>query len=78
MQANFNPNESKGELCKEDGVEKIDETLYRCLMYLTTTRPYINHVVSLLSRYWAGCFDDMRSTSCYRFSYGSRVFFMVL
>ncbi|RVW97393.1 Copia protein [Vitis vinifera] len=41
--------------CKEDGATKADERLYRtiigCLMYLTTTRPDIMNVVSLLSRY---------------------------
>ena len=41
--------------CKEDGVAKVDERLYKiiieCLMYLTATRPDIMNVVSLLSRY---------------------------
>ena len=45
----------KEKFCKEDGAEKVNEELYRsmigCLMYLTTTRPNIVHVVSLLSRY---------------------------
>ena len=107
------PMNQKEKLCKEGGVEKVDERLYMCLIgyliYLTTTRQDIKHVVSLLSRYmhcaseihfqsakrilryikgtldygvrfvqvknfnlhgysdsdWAGCVDDMRSTSSY-------------
>nr|CAN63433.1 hypothetical protein VITISV_033829 [Vitis vinifera] len=116
------PMNQKEKFCKEDSAKKVDEGLYRsmigCLMYLTTTRPDIMHVVSLLSRYmhcaseihfqatkrviryvkgtmdygikfsqvqsfnfhgfsnsdWAGCVDDMRSTSGYCFSFGSGVF----
>ncbi|KAL6348561.1 hypothetical protein AAG906_016071 [Vitis piasezkii] len=49
------PMNQKEKFCKEDGVEKVNEELYRsmigCLMYLTATRPDIVHVVSLLSRY---------------------------
>ncbi|WKA12871.1 hypothetical protein VitviT2T_030219 [Vitis vinifera] len=49
------PMNQKEKFCKENGVEKVNEELYRsmigCLMYLTTTRPDIVHVVSLLSRY---------------------------
>ena len=45
----------KKKLCKEDGANKVDEAIYRSLigylMYLTTTRPDIMHVVSLLSRF---------------------------
>jgi hypothetical protein len=55
VQTNINTNESKGEICKEDGVAKIDEKLYRtligCLMYLTATRPDIMNATSILSRY---------------------------
>jgi hypothetical protein len=32
VQTNINTNESKGEICKEDGVAKIDEKLYRTLI----------------------------------------------
>jgi hypothetical protein len=45
----------KEKFCKEDGANKVEEGVYRsligCLMYLTTTRPDIIHVVSLLSRF---------------------------
>lgn len=45
----------KEKLCKDDGAEQVDETLYRsligCLMYLTATRPDILYVVSVLSRF---------------------------
>lgn len=47
------PMNSKEKLCKEDGTEKIDQVYFRsligCLMYLTTTRPDILNVVSILS-----------------------------
>ena len=49
------PMNQNEKFCKEDGAAKADERLYRtiigCLMYLTTTRPDIMNVVSLLSRY---------------------------
>ena len=49
------PMNQKEKFCKEDGAEKADEGLFRsmigCLMYLTSTRPDIMYVVSLLSRY---------------------------
>jgi hypothetical protein len=49
------PMNLKEKLCKEDGADKVDEAIYRsligCLMYLTTTRPDIMHVISLLSRF---------------------------
>ena len=45
----------KEKFCKENGAEKANEGLFRsmigCLMYLTSTRPDIMYVVSLLSRY---------------------------
>lgn len=45
----------KEKFSKEDGTENVDEELYRsligCLMYLTTIRPDIMFVVSLLSRF---------------------------
>lgn len=45
----------KEKLCKDDGAEQVDETLYRsligCLMYLTATRPDILYAVSVLSRF---------------------------
>lgn len=45
----------KLKLCKEDGAENVNETDFRslvgCLMYLTATRPYILHAVSVLSRF---------------------------
>ncbi|CAL5403595.1 unnamed protein product [Camellia sinensis] len=45
----------KEKFSKDDGVDKVDEGLYRsltgCLMYLTATRPNIMHAVSLLSRF---------------------------
>ena len=45
----------KEKLCKDDGAERVDETLYKsligCLMYLTATRPDILHAVSVLSRF---------------------------
>ena len=116
------PMNQKEIFCKEDEAERVDERLYKsligCLMYLTTTRPDIMYVVSLLSRYmhcaskihfqaakkilryvkgtidygirfsqvksfnplgyydsdWAGCVDDMRSTSGYCFTLGSGMF----
>ena len=49
------PMNQKEKFCKEDGVDKVNEEVYRsmigCLMYLTTTWPDIVHVVSLISRY---------------------------
>ncbi|KAL0537524.1 hypothetical protein IC582_026502 [Cucumis melo] len=43
----------KEKLCKEDGVDKVDEGYFRsligCLMYLTATRPDILNFVSILS-----------------------------
>jgi hypothetical protein len=49
------PMNLKEKFYKEDRADKVDETIYRsligCLMYLTTTRPDIMHVVSLLSRF---------------------------
>ncbi|KAH9657443.1 Integrase catalytic domain-containing protein [Citrus sinensis] len=72
------PMNQKNKFCKEDGAKKVDERLYRsligCLMCLTATRPDIMHAVSLLSSDWAGCVDDMRSTSGYCFSFGSGIF----
>jgi hypothetical protein len=45
----------KEKLCKDDGTEQVDETLYRsligCLMYLTATRPDILYAVNVLSRF---------------------------
>lgn len=50
-----NPMCQKENLCKENGEEQVDETLYisliGCLMYLTATRPNILYVVSILSRF---------------------------
>lgn len=49
------PMNQKEKFFKEDGVEKMDEKLYRsligCLMYLSATRLDILHEVNLLSRY---------------------------
>ncbi|KAA3481349.1 Retrovirus-related Pol polyprotein from transposon TNT 1-94 [Gossypium australe] len=49
------PMDQKEKISKENGVEKVDDKLYRslivCLMYLIATRPDIMYVVSLLSRY---------------------------
>ncbi|KAL0547185.1 hypothetical protein IC582_017113 [Cucumis melo] len=49
------PMNQKEKLCKEDGADKVDEGYFRsligCLMYLTTTRPDILNVVSILSRF---------------------------
>jgi hypothetical protein len=48
----------KEKLSKNDGADKVDEGYFRsmigCLMYLTTTRPDILFVVSLLSRFMHG------------------------
>jgi len=53
--ATSTPMNQKEKLCKDDGADKIDEGYFRsiigCLMYLTTTRPNILFVVSLLSRF---------------------------
>ncbi|RVW24361.1 Copia protein [Vitis vinifera] len=87
------PMNQKKKFCKEDGAEKADEGLFRsmigCLMYLTSTRPDIMYVVSLLSKFsqvknfvlhgysdsdWTGCVDDMQSTSGYCFSFVSGIF----
>ena len=120
--ATSTPMNQKEKLCKDDGADKIDEGYFRsiigCLMYLTTTRPGILFVVSLLSRFmhgaselhlraakrilryvrgtvsfgvkyekcksfklhgfsdsdWAVTIEDMKSTSRYCFTLGSRVF----
>ncbi|CAL5377981.1 unnamed protein product [Camellia sinensis] len=72
------PMNQNKKFCKEDGAEKVDERLYGSLigylMYLTATKPDIMHAVSLLSSDWTGCVNDMRSTSGYCFSFGSRIF----
>ncbi|XP_049357591.1 secreted RxLR effector protein 161-like [Solanum verrucosum] len=56
------PMNKNEKLYKEDGGEKVDEGYYRsligCLMYLTTTRPDILFVVSLLSRFMI-CASEM-------------------
>ena len=48
----------KEKLCKEDGADKVDEGYYRsligCLMYLTSTRPDILFVISLLCFFMHG------------------------
>ena len=45
----------KEKLSKDDGTDKIDHAYFRsmigCLMYLTTTRPDILTVVTILSRF---------------------------
>lgn len=45
----------KENMKKDDGAELVDEGVYRsligCLMYLTTTRPDILFLVSVLSRF---------------------------
>ncbi|OMO69325.1 Integrase, catalytic core [Corchorus capsularis] len=71
-------------LSKDDGCEKVDETLYRsligCLLYLAATRPDIMYSSAELKLHgyvdsdWAGSSDDMKSTSGYLFSLGSGVF----
>ena len=49
------PMNQKEKLSKEDGTEKVDEAHFRsligCLMYLSSTRPDILNVVSILSRF---------------------------
>ena len=49
------PLNHKEKLSKDDGADVVNETHYRsltsCLMYLTTTRPYILYVVSVLSTF---------------------------
>ena len=49
------PMNQKEKLCKENGIEKVYERLYKCLIgcltYLTATRPDIKQGVSFLSRY---------------------------
>ncbi|RVW80358.1 hypothetical protein CK203_039179 [Vitis vinifera] len=76
------PMNQKEKFCKKDGAEKADEGLFRsmigCLMYLTSTRPDIMYVVSLLSSQvkifilhgysdndWTGCVDDMQTEAEY-------------
>jgi len=53
--ATSTPMNQKEKLSKNDGADKVDEGYFRsmigCLMYLTTTRPDILFVVSLLSRF---------------------------
>ncbi|CAL5331407.1 unnamed protein product [Camellia sinensis] len=53
--ATSTPMNQKEKFSKDDGIDKVDEGLYRsligCLMYLTATRPDIMHAVSLLSRF---------------------------
>ncbi|KAL6318567.1 hypothetical protein AAG906_000645 [Vitis piasezkii] len=71
----------------EKADEGLFRSMIGCLMYLIATRPDIMYVVSLLSSQvknfilhgysdsdWAGCVDDMRSTSGYCFSFGSGIF----
>lgn len=59
----------KEKLCKDDGAERVDETLYRsligCLMYLTATRPDILHAVSVLSRFM-NCATEVHLTAAKR------------
>ncbi|RVW60650.1 Copia protein [Vitis vinifera] len=67
------PMNQKEKFCKENGAEKVNKELYRsmigCLMYLTTTRLDIVHVVQNFHFHgfsdsdWVGSVDDMRSTS---------------
>ena len=49
------PMNQKKKLIKDDGSDKVNESEFRsligCLMYLTTTRPDILNVVSILSRF---------------------------
>ncbi|KAL8127241.1 hypothetical protein AgCh_014234 [Apium graveolens] len=72
------PMNNKVRLYEKDGAPKVDEGLYRsligCLMYLTTTRPNIMNVVSILSSDLDGCEDDIEITLRYCFSFGSGVF----
>ena len=52
------PMNQKENLCKEDRDDKVDEGYYRsligCLMYLTSTRPDILFVISLLCFFMHG------------------------
>ncbi|KAL4382948.1 hypothetical protein GQ457_15G021280 [Hibiscus cannabinus] len=68
--ATSTPMNQKGKLSKEDGIDKVDEGYYRsligCLMYLTTTRPDIIFVVSLLSRFMH-CASEMHLRAEKRF-----------
>jgi len=56
--ATSTPMNQKEKLSKNDGADKVDEGYFRsmigCLMYLTTTRPDILFVVSLLSHFMHG------------------------
>ncbi|KAA0060156.1 Retrovirus-related Pol polyprotein from transposon TNT 1-94 [Cucumis melo var. makuwa] len=65
------PMNQKEKLCKEDGVDKVDEGYFRsligCLMYLIATRPDILNAMR-------GSIDDMRSTLGYCSTLSSGVF----
>ncbi|KAG8480908.1 hypothetical protein CXB51_025463 [Gossypium anomalum] len=61
--------------------EKEYMSLVGCLLYLTATRPNLMHakeeklkLVGYSDSDWAGCIDDMKSTSGYFFTLGSSVF----
>ena len=49
------PMNAKESLSKDDGADNVEEGYFKsmigCLMYLTTTRPYILFVVSILSQF---------------------------
>lgn len=49
------PMYQKEKLCKDDGADQADETVYRsligCLMYFTATRPDILYAVSVLPKF---------------------------
>ncbi|XP_050147299.1 uncharacterized mitochondrial protein AtMg00810-like [Malus sylvestris] len=63
-------------LRKDDDSGATDEAQFRKivgnLLYLTATRPYIMYAWVLSD--WSGSEDDMRITSGYAFTFGSRVF----